>query len=179
MMVSELTIVIVNYRTPEFVIACLESLADERDSCTFEVIIVDNKSGDDSVEKIRSSISLNGRDRWIRLIESETNLGFAGGNNLALRQEIKSPFVLLLNSDTVVLQNCLAKCLSVIRQDSSIGILSCKLLNTDGTIQNTARKFPSPSRQILSALGLSYRFPKLFGWANIQDPVCYRDSVCR
>jgi GT2 family glycosyltransferase len=50
-----------------------------------------------------------------------------------------------------------------------IGLMSCRLLNPDGSTQNVTRRFPSPFRQILCAFGLPWIFPRLFGWADVYD----------
>ncbi len=175
----ELAIVILNYRTPDLVTQCLESLVMEREGVRFVVIVVDNNSGDGSVDRIEEDIRSNQWEKWVSVIRSDSNRGFAGGNNLGLALVKDSPYVLLLNSDTIVHSGCLARCLSVLKSRSDIGALSCRLLNSDGSIQNAARKFPDPIRTTLCATGLPYRLPKWFGWAITQDPDWDRATECR
>lgn len=176
---AELAIVILNYRTPDLVSQCLLSIAPEHNSYSVSVVVVDNDSGDDSAETIEKQIIDNNWSGWARLVRSDSNKGFAGGNNLGLDFVKDAPFVLLLNSDTIVQPGCLTHCLRVIKSNPRIGALSCKLLNSDGSIQNVARKFPNPLFLTLSALGLPWRWPRLFGWADIQDFNWNRDTVSR
>src|SRR5262249_13663738 len=101
-----LRIVIVNYRTPGLVVDCLRSLAEEvRAEPNCRDALVENASGDGSAEMIGGAIKSEGWG-WAELLVLERNLGFAGGNNAALRPllaEARPPdYILLLNPDTVV-----------------------------------------------------------------------------
>lgn len=175
----ELVIVIVNFRTPLLVRQCLESLVPERTSCSFRVIVVDNDSGDGSADQIQADLGKCSWDSWVQLIRSDRNLGFSGGNNLGLQSIGDCRAVLLLNSDTIVSKGCLRRCLDVLQNDQTIGALSCCLLNSDGSIQNVARKFPRPDYVVLTVLGFPYRWPRWFSWADMQDPGWDRRVECR
>ena len=103
----ELTIHILNYRTPDLTLACLGTLAAERRNYPhFDVILIDKASGDDSVAVLSSALDREGWRDWVRFLPLERNLGFAGGNNHAMRLVLDGedgpPFQLLLNSDTLV-----------------------------------------------------------------------------
>jgi GT2 family glycosyltransferase len=87
--------------------------------------------------------------------------------------------VLLLNSDTVVRSGALAASVAAMEADQGIGVLSCKLVNRDGSIQNAARKFPSPARFAVASAGLQRRWPAFFGWADCEDPGWDRESTKR
>ena len=100
-----LRIVIVNYRTPQLTIDCLQSLVEEvhgRDNWRVEV--VENASPDDSAHRIGQAIAAEGWDGWVELKSLETNAGFAGGNNAAIRPILAKSeppdYILLLNPDT-------------------------------------------------------------------------------
>lgn len=88
------TVVIVNWNGAHLLPACLEGLRRQRGDITFETCVVDNDSKDDSVQLIRE------RYPEVRLLRSDRNRGFAGGNNLALR-EVSTEFAVLLNNDAV------------------------------------------------------------------------------
>lgn len=167
-----LSVLIVNYRTPGLTLDCLASLAPERhEGITLDVVLVDNCSGDGSGEKLREAIAANGwggEGGWVRLIESERNLGFAGGNNLALRHaRAEADAVLLLNSDTIVEPGALRHCVERLLADPTIGALSCRVANADGSLQVVARRMPTPGRLILAQTGLPWKLPRLFGWAQL------------
>lgn len=181
--VSTLAILIINYRSPAYTVDCLRSLAGERAGIDFIVWLLDNASGDGSALQIREAMDENGWASWVRFIESEENLGFAGGNNLllghVLAEEAPPPYLLLLNNDTVVHPGCLTYVVSRLGRDPSIALLSCHLQNGDGTVQNVARRMPTPLTETLTAFGLPYILPRLFGWADIEDRGWDRETTER
>ena len=169
-----LLIVILNYRTGGLTVDCLRSLADKLDEVPgTRALVVDNGSGDGSSAQIAEAIAANHWGKWCELMSLQTNVGFAAGNNrgLATLQTTykDSKWVLLLNSDTLVHPGALRLSHHVMQSEPKIGMMSCLLLNPDGTTQNVTRKFPSPLRQILCAFGLPWMFPKAFGWADVYD----------
>jgi GT2 family glycosyltransferase len=169
-----LLIIILNYRTPKLTVDCLRSLADKLDEVPgTRALVVDNGSGDDSAAVISRAISENCWGDWCELMALPENLGFAAGNNRGLAtlqtRHRDCQWVLLLNSDTIVLPGALRLSLTVMRDEPKIGAMSCRLLNADGSIQNVARPFPSPGRTILCAFGMPWLFPRLFGWADVYD----------
>lgn len=124
----KVSIITVNYNQAKITEALLKSLR-EITYPDYEIFVVDNGSNEDCtyLQEIFPEI---------RLIESKKNLGFAGGNNLAIN-EADGEFVLLLNNDTEVTTDFLEIMISVCIEQPSIGIMSPKILfhNTDGIIQ--------------------------------------------
>lgn len=116
------SVIIVHYRGREMLRRCLDSLLDTNYD-SFRVVLVDNGSRDGSVEFVKK---LNGD--LVDVIRSEENLGFVGGNNLALPQ-VKSKYVALLNDDTVVAPDWLKRLVNVANNDPSIGACQPKLLS--------------------------------------------------
>lgn len=168
---SKLLVVVLNYNTPAMTMACVRSLAAERENhVPLELMLVDNASRDDSVPQFRQMIRQHRWQSWVHLIASGRNTGFAGGNNLGIRAGPPLPYVLLLNSDTVVPPGTLSHCLAQMQQDPRIGALGCLLRSEDGSPQTAARRFPTPARSLVSGWGLPWRLPALFGWANIENP---------
>lgn len=170
----QVAIVILNFRTPEVTLDCLATLAAEYALWPqFKVVLVDNCSGDDSVPRIEAAIQENNWTTWLEFRPFPKNLGFAGGNNVVLKEWLASadcpPFLLLLNSDTLVHPGCLQRSVEAIQADSGIGALSCQLLNRDGSVQNICRRFPRPDRETVRAFGLPWIFPKWFQWADLED----------
>jgi len=168
-------VIVLNFRTPEVTIDCLDTLAEEWKRWPgFHVVLIDNASGDESVPKITKAIEEAGDwDAWLEFRPFEKNLGFAGGNNVVMRECIERAdppaYVLLLNSDTLVKPNCLETSVKVMDADPKIGAMSCMLLNGDETVQNVCRKFPRPDREAFRAMGLPWLLPKLFEWADLDD----------
>lgn len=173
---AALAVVVINYRTPGLTIQCLRSIEPEIATVPgCEVIVVDNASGDDSVEQLQREIEAKGWEKggghgWVKLVCSDHNLGFAGGNNLGIGEAGDARYVLLLNSDTIVHPGCFKACVEVMEAEAEIGAMSCNVLNEDGSVQNVARRFPTPARQIATVLGLPWRLPRFFAWADMEDP---------
>src|SRR5262249_2509978 len=124
---NRLPIVIVNYRTPGLVIDCLRSLVEEvRTVPNARVYVVENASPDDSAAKIGEAIQKEGWSSWAELMKVEKNLGFAGGNNAALRpilaEDPYPDYVLLLNPDTVVRPGAVKALVDFMEANPKVGI---------------------------------------------------------
>lgn len=172
-------VVIVNFRTPKLTIESIESLAKEAARVPgVRCCVVENDSGDDSAERIRAAIEQN---RWdfVELVVSDKNRGFSGGNNLGIARGEPAEFVLLLNSDTIMHEGCLERCLTVMKEHPEAGAMSCRVLNADGSIQNVTRRFPSPALSTCAALGLPWKLPSLFAWADAEDMAWDRTTTAR
>ncbi len=125
-----MSVVIVNYRTPELLRDCLQSVEWEGAS-GLEVIVVDNDSRDGSAEMVRTEFPR------VRLIQNSDNRGFSAANNQAIK-ETRRQYVLLLNSDTIVLAGALAAMSKFMDQHSEAGAVGCRLLCADGRTQISA-----------------------------------------
>ncbi|UHG90378.1 glycosyltransferase family 2 protein [Spirosoma oryzicola] len=113
----DLSIVIVNYKTPELILNCLASIYTHTKNVEFEVIIVDNQSGDDSQSRIQAHYPV------VRWFDMGYNSGFARANNYGIGQA-KARNVLLLNSDTLLMDNVLARCVGVLDKQSDVAAVS-------------------------------------------------------
>jgi GT2 family glycosyltransferase len=179
-----LGIIIVNYRTPKVTLDCLASVAAQiRDVKDARVVLVDNASGDDSISLFNQAIEANGWKDWLTLAQSETNRGFAGGNNFGIDilKNIQPDvmFILLLNSDTLLQPNVLRYSVENMTAQPNVGIFSCLLLNPDLSVQNTARKLPTPLRLAAYSFGLPWVFRRKCAWANLDDPGWDRKKLAR
>jgi GT2 family glycosyltransferase len=125
-----ISIVVVNYRTPELLRDCLQSVHYNGTS-GLEVIVVDNDSRDGSVEMVRTEFPR------VRLIHNFDNRGFSAANNQGIK-ETQGKYVLLLNSDTIVLPGALAAMSEFMDQHHEVGAVGCRLLCGDGRIQISA-----------------------------------------
>lgn len=131
------SIIILNYRTPELTCNCLKSLFQAQIPLAYEVIVLDNNSGDKSAEIIKKKFPR------IKLIKSKINLGFAGGNNLAA-QSAQGKYMLFLNSDTLLFPDTLTRTFNFVLQTKlQPGVVGIKLLNKDQTVQRSVFRFPS------------------------------------
>jgi len=140
-----LSILIVNYNGMRFLRDCLDSVRAHV-HCPHEVIIVDNASADDSVAYIRANFP------EVRLIASEVNTGFTGGNNLAA-EAASGDLLLLLNNDTVILSDIQA---AVDRFSApQVGITGAHLCYADRRNQPSVGYEHTPLRMVLSWLGVS------------------------
>lgn len=143
-----LLIVIVNYRTGPLVVACLESLAAEiRAGTPLRAIVVDNASGDTSVETIERSIAESGWSSWASLCVSPTNGGFAAGNNLAIGSVLSCggtlDLVWFLNPDTVVRPGAVSNVLAFMAEHPEAGIVGTGIETADGERWPIAFRFPT------------------------------------
>lgn len=139
---SDLTIIILNYNTKEWIGNCLQSLATYSLHDSFfqiQVVMVDNGSSDHSVEFVRKAFP------WVKIIESKQNLGFAGGNNLALKI-VKTKYAMLLNSDTEFSSDShLERLVSYMDQHPEVGIVTPKLVLPSGQLDYAShRGEPTP-----------------------------------
>lgn len=156
--------IVVNFRTPELTIDAVSSLqASVLPHRRLRVIVVDNGSGDDSVARLRAAT------HGVDLLPSSTNLGFAGGNNLALRyvwDEIDEDanrydtFILLVNSDVIVSPSAIGLAAQYLHDHPDVGIVGPKVVLPNGRLDLACRRgFPTPSRAFWKLTGLSRLFP--------------------
>ncbi len=131
-----LSVVIVNFETPIHTIQCVESLYRNRSTFPFEIILIDNGSRDGSVDEIRS------RFPEVVSIETGENLGFARAKNLGINNA-RGQYILLLNSDTKILDNALDRMLAHLESDASIGALGPRQLDGHGKLQLSWGAFPT------------------------------------
>jgi GT2 family glycosyltransferase len=113
----KVVIIILNWNGLSDTVRCLESIQD-LDYTNYEVIVVDNGSNDNSVAYLNENFP------WIVLIENEKNLGFTGGNNIAMRYAVANngDYVWLVNNDTVLHANSLRNLVSLAESSPSIGL---------------------------------------------------------
>ncbi len=141
---------ILNYRTPELVLDCLDSLVPQVDPRRDAVVVVDNASGDGSVEAIRRGLAERGWSERVRLIESPVNGGFAAGNNLALRA-VDARAYLLLNSDTRVGEGAVERLWRALEAAPRAGLIGPRLEGEDGEVQSSCFRAPSPVSELIDA----------------------------
>ena len=133
----DLSITICSWNTVDDLRLCLQSLRDAKDEGCFEVVVVDNASEDGSADMVEKEFP------EFRLLRQYKNLGFTGGHNLAIRER-KGRDVALLNSDTIVHKGAIKTLMAYMGSHPEVGIVGPKLLNPDGSLQYSCRRFPNP-----------------------------------
>jgi GT2 family glycosyltransferase len=133
----DLSIIIVNWNTKQLLLDCLSSIFKNTKGLNYEVIIVDNASTDGSTEEIKN---LKLKIKNLVLIENKTNLGFAKANNQGIKIA-KGRYILLLNSDTKIVDNSLKKLVDFAKTKPNLGVLGPRLLNKDGSFQPSVGRF--------------------------------------
>ncbi|MGI0489154.1 glycosyltransferase family 2 protein [Pantanalinema rosaneae CENA516] len=170
---TRLLIVTVNYRTAPLVIASLRSLASEMERLPHtQVAVVDNNSGDDSVEKIAAAIAAEGWSQWATLMPSSLNGGFSYGNNYAIRPALQSPtppdYYLLLNPDAQVRPGALQTLIEFMDQNPQVGIAGSSFETEDGKSWPYAFKFPNFLGEFENGLRLGLVSKLLSKWRVVQ-----------
>lgn len=153
----DLSVVIVNYNTAALLEACLRSLYAESAHIQLEVFVVDNASTDASCTMVREKFP------DVQLIANCENVGFARANNQAL-QQAHGRYLLLLNSDTVILDSALEHMLMYMRAHPGVGMCGPHLFYPDMTHQESAYPFPSLRGVLAIYTGLYERLPTLGQW---------------
>lgn len=134
--VIDLSIIVVNWNGKALLEKCLYSVFEKSQGVSFEVIVVDNASADGSVDMVKQDFP------QVRLLVNETNLGFSKANNRAIPLS-NSPYVLLLNNDVELVDNCIGQIFSYLENNCNVGVVGCQLLNLDGSHQVSYAAFPT------------------------------------
>jgi GT2 family glycosyltransferase len=148
----DLSITICSWNTVGDLRACLKSLRAAKEEGAFEVIVVDNASEDGSADMVANEFP------EFVLLRQHTNLGFTGGHNLAIAKR-SGRHVALLNSDTVVHPGAIKRLIAFMRDNPHVGIVGPKLLNPDGSLQMSCRRFPNPVAAAFRNTWLGRMFP--------------------
>ncbi|HRS70155.1 MAG TPA: glycosyltransferase family 2 protein [Bacteroidales bacterium] len=130
-----ISIIILNYNTFDLTCQCIESIYKETKKVDFEIIIVDNASTVDDPAKFLELFPK------IKLVKNTENRGFAGGCNDGIKVA-KGDTILLLNSDTKLLNDAISITYDFLNTHPNVGIVTCKLENTDGSLQMNCQAFP-------------------------------------
>lgn len=149
-----ISVIIVSWNVRELLKRCLESIFKYVEGVEYEAIVIDNASNDETVEMARQEFP------QVKLIINQNNRGFAAANNQGIRQA-KGRYILLLNPDTEFIEDTLTKVATKMESDPSIGVLGCQLLNPDGSIQHSVRRFPTVWSQLVILTKLHKIFPSL------------------
>ena len=178
----DVSVVIVNYKVRDLLRDCLRSLEHDLGENTGqlkgEVWVVDNASGDGSVEMIEAEFP------QVKVIASSWNRGYGAANNLAIRQAT-GRYLLILNPDTQLPPGAIIDTIAEMERRPDIGALGPKLIRADGTLDRACRRsFPSPEVAFYRLFGLARLFPNhprfaAYNLLNVdEDTALDVDSVC-
>ena len=149
-----LSVVFLNYNTRDLTRQALSSVLAAAEGLAVEIFVVDNASVDGSADMVAEEFP------QVKLICNEANVGFAAGNNVALRQ-VTGEYTLLINTDTIVRRDALRTMVEFLDAHPEAGACGCKILDPDGTLQLDSRRgFPTPLAAFCKMSGLSRFFPK-------------------
>ena len=148
------SVIIVAYNSCDFIPACLKSVRDACEGVDSQIIVLDNGSKDRIKPEIKKFFP------EVLWLDSEENLGFGKGCNLAEKQATK-PYLFFINPDTVVSRDSFTKVLDFMEEHPESGTVGCRILNEDGSIQWACRRsFPTIISAVSKTVGLAAMFPK-------------------
>lgn len=153
-----LSIVIINYNSGKYLSRCLESLQKSKTKHSFEIVVVDNNSTDQSANLSPKDYKLN-----LKIIRNKKNSGFSAGNNIGIKNtNLSSKYLLFLNPDTIVKPDTIQKTVDFFKKNLKVDAVTCKIiLAKTGQIQPEChRGFPTPLRALSYFSGLYKLFPK-------------------
>ncbi len=162
----DLSVVIVNWNSADYLKVCLASLYESVQATTFEVIVVDNDSGDGCGEMLRRDYPS------VQFIAAQQNLGFAKANNVGYLAS-GGEYLLFLNPDTRVLGPAIDAMVGWMREHAAAGAAGARLLNGDGTLQaSCVQAFPTLLNQFMDSELLRRRFPgwRMWGLSALWEP---------
>lgn len=156
----DLSIIILNFKTKNLLRECLRTVEVAKPSLNFEVIVVDNASNDGTAEMLRAEFPS------VRLIQSDRNRGYAGGNNLGIRAA-SGKYIMVMNPDILVWPQSIEKLVTFMDTHTDVGIAGPQLTNPDGTIQQSCYRYqtlltPVYRRTILGKLPWAKRAVDLY-----------------
>ncbi len=132
----DLSIIIVSWNVRDLLRKCLQSVAAGRGELDLEVIVVDSASTDGSPQMVRQEFP------WVDCVTCAENVGFPKGNNIGLARA-RGRCLLLLNPDTVIHDDALTLMVNFLEANPDVGLVGPQLLNSDGTVQSSRRRFPT------------------------------------
>ncbi len=148
-----LSIIIVNYNVKHFLEQCLYSVQNAIASLPAELIVVDNNSTDNSIDYLAPKFPS------AHFVVNKENVGFAKACNQGL-QLSKGKYILFLNPDTIVPEDCFQRCVSFFESHPDAGALGIRMLDGSGKfLKESKRAFPSPMTSLFKLFGLSKLFP--------------------
>lgn len=151
----DVSIIIVNWNTRELLRLCLSSVIKHTKVVNYEIVVVDNASQDGSCEMLEAELP------QVRIHCNTRNEGFSFGCNEGMRMA-RGRYFLLLNSDTILIEDAVSKMVAFMDRHQDIGISGCALLNEDGSLQPSCAWFPTPFSAITQGLKIWDKLKHIF-----------------
>lgn len=151
---KRLSIIIVNYKTPQLTIDCINTLKDQLDHQRDHIVIVDNNSGGDDVTILSQWIENSNSSDYITLIPAPENGGFSYGNNIGIKA-VEAEYYLLANADTLFRPNSIESLISATEKYPEAGMISCRLEFLDGEPQISTFNFHTPFSEMIDSANTS------------------------
>ena len=150
----ELSVIIVNYNVKHFLEQCLYTVLAAARGIETEIIVVDNHSSDGSM------LYLPPKFPTVQFLENKENTGFAKACNQGLAMA-RGRYILFLNPDTIVPEDCFVQCLQFLQSTPRAGGLGIRMIDGSGKfLKESKRSFPSPLTSLYKLFGLSRLFPR-------------------
>jgi GT2 family glycosyltransferase len=154
----ELSIIYVNWNSLDYLRESIESVYHFTHSVSFEIVVVDNASPEGDIDSFKHEFP------DLKIFKSNKNLGFAGANNLGVRHS-DGEYILFLNPDTRLISPSIDVLVSRLKTLPDAGIMGCKLLNTDLSVQlSSIQTYPTILNQAMDAEYLRLRWPECRLW---------------
>ncbi len=160
---ADISVVIVNYNVKDYLYKCLNSIINSNGNLKIEIIVVDNNSTDGSIEFLQTKFN------DVIFVPLNQNLGFGKANNIGIKKSV-GKYILLLNPDTLIEDNTLINLYQFMENNIEVGVSTCKILNGDGSFQESCRRgFPTPIAAFSKLFGVQKFFPnsKILGQYNL------------
>lgn len=149
----DLSIIIVSWNVEKLLRDCLESIFSKHMSLDIQVIVVDSASSDGTVDMVRTHFP------QVALFAMDENIGYTRGNNVGL-ENASGRHILLLNPDTVVIDDALEAMIDYLDTHPDVGIVGPRTLNADNSVQSTRRRFPTRMTALFESTWLQPYAPK-------------------
>ena len=145
----DVSIILVNYKSADLCLQCIDSIHSFTRGITFEVILVDNDSRDQSLEMVKAHYP------EVKYLQTGYNSGFSRANNVGAK-EATGKYLLILNTDTILVDNVILKSFNHLEKDTSIS--ACSVLMLDKT---NVPNYVDPNYNVAGNLQYSFIFPKI------------------
>ncbi len=143
MSAPDVLVSIVNHRNRELLLACLRSLEADPSAGRLDIAVLDNASGDGSVEAVAEAGFPH-----VRMLPQDVRRGFGANHNIVLRMS-SAPYAFILNDDTEVPAGTIDALVAVLESDPAIGAVGPKIVGPDGSQERSAWKFPTAANAAL------------------------------